>query len=190
MNNIPDDLKRSRGLLIAAGVLGVLCGLVAIVVPAVASVGTAVFIGIILLAASIPLAVQAFTAGDLGRTLLRLLVAGLTALAGLYLLVAPLEGTYTLTVMLVIWFVAIGFARLAGGLAHLGTPGAGAYAFSGLLSIVLGIFIAEKLPSSADWAIGLLVGIDFLFFGMHALWLAYELGRAPAPGPAAERPAA
>ena len=114
--------------------LGVLCGLVAIVVPAVASVGTAVFIGIILLAASIPLAVQALTAGDLGRTLLRLLVAGLTALAGLYLLVAPLEGTYTLTVMLVIWFVAIGFARLAGGLAHLGVPGAGATAFSGLLS--------------------------------------------------------
>ena len=118
----------------------------------------------------------AFTAGDLGRTLLRLLVAGLTAIAGLYLLVAPLEGTYTLTVMLVIWFVAIGFARLAGGLAHLGAPGAGAAAFSGLLSIVLGILIAEKLPSSADWAIGLIVGIDFLFFGMNALWLAYELG--------------
>ena len=179
-----EDLKRSRGLLLVAGVLGVLSGLVAIAVPAVASVGTAVFIGIVLLAASIPLAVQAFAADNLGGTLLRLLVAALTAIAGLYLLVAPLEGTYTLTVMLVIWFVAIGFARLAGGLAHLGAPGAGATAFSGLISVILGIFIAEELPSSSDWAIGLLVGIDFLFFGISCLGLAHEIGQAPAPEPA------
>ena len=172
-----------------AGVLGVLAGLGAIAVPAVASVGTAIFIGIVLLVASIPLAVEAFAAPDLGRKLLRLVVAALTAIAGVYLLAAPLEGTYTLTVMLVIWFVAIGFARLAGGLAHLGAPGAGVTAFSGLLSIVLGILIAEKLPSSSDWAIGLLVGIDFLFFGVNALWMASELGRANAPGPEPERPA-
>ena len=189
MNDSLEDLKRSRNLLLVAGVLGVLAGLVAIAVPAVASVGTAVFIGIVLLAASIPLAVEAFAGHDLGRTLLRLLVAVLTAIAGIYLLAAPLEGTYTLTVMLVIWFVAVGFARLAGGLAHLGTPGAGITAFSGLLSVVLGILIAEELPESSDWAIGLLVGIDFLFFGVSSLWLAHELKGAPAPDAAAEQPA-
>ena len=166
------DPQRSRGLLIAAGVLGVLSGIVAIVVPAVASVGTAIFIGIVLVVASIPLAVEALAAADVGRKLLRLVVAAVTAIAGVYLLAAPLEGTYTLTVMLVIWFVAIGCARLAGGLAHIGFPGAGATAFSGLLSIVLGVLIAEDLPSSSDWAIGLLVGVDFLFFGLNALWLA------------------
>jgi uncharacterized membrane protein HdeD (DUF308 family) len=179
----PEDLQRSRGLLITAGVLGVLSGMVAIVVPAVASVGTAIFIGIVLVAASIPLAVEAFAAGDLGHKLLRLFVAAVTAIAGVYLLAAPLEGTYTLTVMLVVWFVAIGCARLAGGLAHLGFPGAGVTAFSGLLSIVLGILIAEDLPSSSDWAIGLLVGIDLLFFGLKALWLASELGSAKSPDP-------
>ena len=139
-----------------------------------------------LLVASISLAVQAFTAGHLGITLLRLLVAGLTAIAGLYLLVAPLEGTYTLRMMYVIWFVAIGFARLAGGLAHLGTPGAGATAFSGLLSVILGILIAEKEPSSADWAIGLILVVDFLFFGLNCLWLAYAAGQPPGDGPQAE----
>lgn len=187
MDPAAEQERSSRRMLMVGGILCVLCGLVAIAVPAVASVGTAIFIGIVLLAASIPLAVQAFAAPDLGRKLLRLLVAVLTAGAGLYLLVAPLEGAYTLTVMLVIWFVAVGFARLAGGLAHLGAPGAGATAFSGALSIILGILIAEKLPSSADWAIGLIVGIDLLFSGMSALWLASAVGRAPAPGP--ERPA-
>jgi uncharacterized membrane protein HdeD (DUF308 family) len=91
--------------------------------------------------------------------------------------------------MLVIWFVAIGFVRLAGGLAHLGLPGAGTTAFSGLLSIVLGILIAEKLPSSADWAIGLIVGIDLLFFGVNALMLAAAAGGDQAPATGTERPA-
>ena len=192
MTNSLEDLKRSRGLLLVAGILGVLAGVGAIVVPAVASVGTAVFIGIVLLCASIPLAVEAFAADNLGGKLLRLLVAVLTAIAGFYLLVAPLEGTYTLTVMLVIWFVAIGFARIAGGLAHLGAPGAGATAFSGLISVVLGVLIAEELPSSADWAIGLLVGIDFLFFGVSCLLLWHATGKAQAPAPpapGAEQPA-
>jgi uncharacterized membrane protein HdeD (DUF308 family) len=184
-----DDQRRSRTLLIVAGVLALLAGFGAIVVPAVAAVGTAIFIGIVLLLGGIPLAMEAFAGHDLGGTLLRLLVAALTAIAGIYLLAAPLEGTYTLTVMLVIWFVAIGFARLAGGLVHLGLPGAGASALSGLLSIILGVLIAEKLPSSADWAIGLLVGIDLLFFGMNALWLAAESGRSSTPAAGTERPA-
>ena len=37
---------------------------------------------------------------------------------------------------------------------------------------MLGILIAKNLPSSADWAIGLLVGIDLFLFGASALWAA------------------
>jgi uncharacterized membrane protein HdeD (DUF308 family) len=34
---------------------------------------------------------------------------------------------------------------------------------------VLGILIAVELPSSAGWAIGLLVGINLIFWGVRAL---------------------
>jgi uncharacterized membrane protein HdeD (DUF308 family) len=37
------------------------------------------------------------------------------------------------------------------------------------LSILLPIFIAEELPSSADWAVGLVVGVNLLFSGI-AWW--------------------
>lgn len=163
---------RSRGVLIAVGALSMLLGVIAIFVPAVASVGTAVFIGIMLLCAAVPLAFNAFAGHDIGVTVLRLLLALVTGAAGLYLLVAPLEGTYTLTVMLVIWFVAIGCLRIAGGLGSLGVPGAGLTVINGAVSLVLGILIAKNLPSSADWAIGLLVGIDLFLFGASALWAA------------------
>ena len=172
-----------RRPLIVAGVLGILVGLVAIAVPAAASVATATIIGIVLLCAAFPLAIDGFAGHHtLGGRVLRLLLAVLTLAAGLYLLVAPLEGTYTLTVILVIWFVAIGFARIAGGLAALGAPGAGLTIANGAVSLVLGLLIAEELPESSDWAIGLLVGIDLLFFGVCALWMAAELGRAEPSG--------
>jgi uncharacterized membrane protein HdeD (DUF308 family) len=173
-----------RGWLVVAGVLAILAGLVALAVPLAASVATATFIGIVLLCAAFPLAFEGFAGHHSpGGRILSLLLAVLTLAAGLYLLVAPLEGTYTLTVMLVIWFVAIGFARIAGGLAALATPGAGLTIANGVVSLVLGILIAEELPESSDWAIGLLVGIDFLFFGLSALWLAAALGREEASEP-------
>jgi uncharacterized membrane protein HdeD (DUF308 family) len=167
-----------RAPLVAAGVLAILAGLVAFAVPLAASVATATFIGIVLLCAAFPIAFEGFAGHhSLGGRMLRLLLAVLTLGAGLYLLVAPLEGTYTLTVMLVIWFVAIGFARIAGGLASLGAPGAGLVIVNGATSLILGLLIAEELPESSDWAIGLLVGIDLLVFGVCCLWLARELGR-------------
>ena len=40
---------------------------------------------------------------------------------------------------------------------------------NGVLSLLIGGLILADFPSSADWAIGLLVGIDFVFFGFGAI---------------------
>jgi uncharacterized membrane protein HdeD (DUF308 family) len=178
---LPDALRRGRRRLLIAGILAVVTGIAAILVPAVASVATAIFIGWILVVASGFQFVDAFSVHDPRRTALRLVLAVLTFAAGLYLLVAPLNGTFTLTVMLVIWFVATGTARLIFGLAELGVPGAGMTALSGALSLILGILIAEHLPSSADWAIGLVVGVDLLFSGAILIALARGM-KEMAPG--------
>jgi uncharacterized membrane protein HdeD (DUF308 family) len=175
VDGMAEALQRGRRRLMVAGVLSALLGLVAIVVPAVASVATAIFIGWILVVASALLAMDAFAARHSGRTVVRLLVAALTFAAGLYLLVAPLDGTFTLTVMLVIWFVAVGMARLIAGLTERGVPGAGMTALIGVLDLVLGVLIAEQLPESADWAIGLVVGVDLLFSGVVLVALARGL---------------
>jgi len=169
-----EDAPRRRKTLIVTGGLAIVAGLVAVAVPAAASVGTAVFIGWVLLLSSIALLVGAFAAEGVGAKLLGGLVALVTAAAGLYLLVSPLDGTFTLTVMLVLWFVGVGIARIAGGLASLGRPGAGYAIAGGAASLVLGVLIARRLPSAADWAIGLLVGIDFIIYGLLALGRAFS----------------
>jgi uncharacterized membrane protein HdeD (DUF308 family) len=172
-----------RGWLLVAGILALVAGVVAIVVPAVASVATAIFIGWILVFASGFLLFDAFAGGvQFARTSFRLLLAVVTFAAGLYLLVSPLDGTFTLTVMLVIWFVAVGFIRIVVGIAeYKSVPGAGLVIFSGVISLILGLLIANELPEAADWAIGLLVGIDLIFYGITvlALWWATRKGVPP-----------
>jgi uncharacterized membrane protein HdeD (DUF308 family) len=172
-------LRRTRRWLMVAGVLSLLGGIVAIALPNIASVATAIFIGWMLVFAGAVDVVDAFAIPDRRRMALRMLLAVLTVAAGVYLLVAPLDGTYTLTVILSIWFVAVGIARLVMGVTDIGAPGAGLLALSGTVSLGLGLLIALQLPDSATWAIGLLVGVDLILSGVLLLGLARAL-RDPA----------
>jgi uncharacterized membrane protein HdeD (DUF308 family) len=176
----PSEPEKGRRLLLLGGVLAIVAGGIAIIVPAVASVGMDIFLGFLLVGASAVTAVEAFSADNFSRTAVRLLLALVTFAAGLYLLAAPLEGTYTLTVMLAIWFVAIGFTRIVVGIFEWGGPNAGLTLASGVVALVLGILIANRLPESADWAIGLLVGIDFVFYGVNLIAAWYAVGRLDA----------
>jgi uncharacterized membrane protein HdeD (DUF308 family) len=167
-----DVLRRARRRLTIAGGLFALAGAAAIVLPNIASVATAIFVGWVLVAVSGLHAVDAFSTGDRTRTVLRLLLAALTFAAGLYLLLAPLHGTFTLTVVLAMWFLALGIARIVIGISNRGVPGAGITVLNGVASLVLGLLIALELPSSAAWALGLIVGIDLLISGALLLSLA------------------
>ena len=167
-----EELRRTRRWLTVVGVLSLLGGIVAIVLPNIASIATAIFVGWLLVFTSALYAVDAFSTRDGRRIALRLLMAALSCAAGLYLLVAPLDGTFTLTVVLSMWFLAVGVARITAGIADHDAPGAGMLVLDGVLSLVLGLLIALELPDSATWAIGLLVGIDLLFTGVLLLSLA------------------
>jgi uncharacterized membrane protein HdeD (DUF308 family) len=170
-----EQLRRMRRRLTIAGVLSLLAGIVAIVLPNIASIATAIFVGWLLVLVAALYVVDAFSTPDQTRTTLRLLLAVLTFAAGVYLLVAPLDGTFTLTVILVIWFVAIGIARLVIGVTDYPTFEGIMLAVSGALALGLGLLLAMRLPDAASWAIGLVVGVDFIFTGALMIALARAL---------------
>lgn len=169
-------LARSWRALMAAGVLAILAGCFAILVPAVASVGTAIFVGWVLIFASATLVAAALTAHSLGTVATRVLWALLTFLAGFWLVIEPDHGTWTLTVVLGIYFLFTGASRLGVAFAARGRQNSGLLGLSGIAGLLVGILILAELPSSADWAIGLLVGIDLIFAGW-TLTAAALLGR-------------
>jgi uncharacterized membrane protein HdeD (DUF308 family) len=162
---VREGLERSWKALMAIGVLAILIGCVAILVPAVASVGTAIFIGWVLLVVGAFLTAAAFSAHSIGSLLVRLLWAALTVVVGVWLIVEPHNGTLTLTFVLGIYFLFMGLTRVAVAFVGRGQSGAGLVAISGICGLLIGILVLVKFPSSADWAIGLLVGIDLIFAG-------------------------
>jgi len=158
-------LERSWKALMFVGVLAIVVGCIAILVPAVASVGTAIFIGWILLVAGAFLVAAAFSAHSVGSLLLRLVWAALTVIVGVWLIVEPHNGTLTLTFVLGVYFLFMGVTRVTVAFLGRGQQGAGLVGLSGVAGLLIGILVLAKFPSSADWAIGLLVGIDLIFAG-------------------------
>jgi uncharacterized membrane protein HdeD (DUF308 family) len=173
-----EDIDGAVKWLRVLGILSLIGGCAAILVPAVASVTIAIFTGWVLLAVgAVMLSHEIRMRGRSHRTWLDWLTAILTIVAGVCLLVFPLTGTLTLTFFLVGWFVSTGVMQLVAWWQLRGEPGAGLLAFHGTIALILGILIAADLPSSAAWAIGLLVGVNLVFFGIRSLAAASLLGR-------------
>jgi uncharacterized membrane protein HdeD (DUF308 family) len=168
---IGEAIRRARTWLMVAGVLALILGIVAVAVPIIASVGITIFIGWLLVAAGIVAGVHAIS----HRAAFGGLNALLTVIAGLYLLIFPLSGTVTLTFIVAVWLCASGVLSLLAAARRQDAPDMTMTALGGVLSIILGILIAVNLPSSAGWAIGLLVGIDLIFWGVRALTGAHAL---------------
>jgi uncharacterized membrane protein HdeD (DUF308 family) len=162
---VREGLQRSWKTLMTAGVLAIVVGCVCVLVPAVVAVGTAIFIGCILVVAGVFLVVAAFSAHSVGSLVVRLLWAALTVVVGVWLIVEPHNGTLTLTFVLGVYFLFMGLTRIAVAFVGRGQRGAGLVGLSGVCGLLIGILVLAKFPSSADWAIGLLVGIDLIFAG-------------------------
>lgn len=174
-----DEVRRVRRWLRVTGALGILGGAAAIAVPAAASVTTTLFIGWILVYAGVVSIFHVFSMRRQPRGGLRLFNAALTLLLGLCLVIFPRSGTLTLTLLLAAWFFASGAVLLMSASRRRGLPGAGLTALNAALSLLLGILIVADLPSSAGWAIGLLVGINLVFWGMRTLIAAGHIEAMP-----------
>jgi len=160
------ELHKKWKTLMALGMLALFAGLVCILVPAFASPVIGLFVGWLLVFGGVLQLIDAFAVKDGGRQLSRGIGALLTLGIGIWIVASDYHGTHALTVVLAIWFLASGSLRLIAGLVQRGTPGASLVIVNGVLSLILGGMILGDLPSSADWALGLLVGIDLTFAGI------------------------
>jgi uncharacterized membrane protein HdeD (DUF308 family) len=169
---VREGLARTWRALRGIGIVAIVIGAIAILLPELFSLGAAVFVGIVLVIASAYLAAAAFFAQGVGSLLARLAWALLTFVVGLWLILEPHNGSLTLTLVLGIYFLIMGLLRIAVAFIGRGQPNAGWLGLSGICGLIVGILVLAKFPSSGDWAIGLLVGIDLIFAGLWLLTVA------------------
>jgi len=162
---LPDPEITIWRWLLGTGIVVMVLGLAAILIPFVATLAIEVLLAVILIVAGVTQAVHAFKCQQPKGLALRLLAAALYGIVGVLLLAFPLSGALTLTLLLAVLFAIVGAFKVALALHIRPFPSWGWLMFSGLLAIALGTLIWMGLPGTARWAIGLLVGIELLFNG-------------------------
>jgi uncharacterized membrane protein HdeD (DUF308 family) len=111
-----------------------------------------------------------------------LISAGLGIVVGVLLLASPIGGAVSLTILLSAFFIVEGIVSVMFALDHRRelTGRWGWMMASGIVDLVLGAMIFAGLPSTAAWAIGLLVGINMVFGGSALIGMALAARKAAA----------
>jgi uncharacterized membrane protein HdeD (DUF308 family) len=170
-------VKKSLGWSIALSVLMILAGVLAIVVPPAAGIAVTVLMGWLLVFSGVAHFVFAWHTRDTGGFLWEALLGVLYVLAGGYLLLNPIAGLVSLTLVLAIYLFAAGVLELILSFRLRPMPGSGWLLFDGIVTLVLAIMIWRAWPMSTEWAIGILVGISMLFSGISRLLLSLAARR-------------
>jgi uncharacterized membrane protein HdeD (DUF308 family) len=166
-------VAQNRGWFIALGVVLIVVGVVSMGAPFATTIVAKVFLGWLFLVAGISQATHAFFAQGWRGFVGDLLIGLLYTVVGVWLTFFPLAGIIGLTVLLAATFVIEGFLKFQIGLKIRPTNGWLWIIISGLIAIAAGILLVMGLPSTATWAIGLLVGVNILMSGVAFLLLAF-----------------
>ena len=177
-----DDLRRDVasaihahwGLFLFEGIVLVLLGFAAIVVPVVATLAFTLVIGWLFLISGGVGLVTTFWMRNAPGFWWALLSAAIALAAGVILILWPINGVLSLTLVLIAFFAVEGIATLMYAFEHKAQL-SGRWVWmlaSGVVDLILAGIIFAGLPGTAAWALGLLVGINMLFGGTAMIGMA------------------
>ena len=101
----------------------------------------------------------------------------LYVIVGIWLAFFPLSGIITLTLLLALTFILQGVVQAMMAFHMKPHEGWVWMLIAGIIAIVAGVMVIAGLPSTATWAIGLMVGITMISTGWAYLILALQAGK-------------
>ena len=161
-------------LFLVEGVVLLVLGATAVVLPAIATLAVTVLFGWLFLVSGIVGLVTSFWMRQAPGFWWSLLSAVLGIVVGAMLLGSPLTGAFSLTLVLIAFFLIEGAVSIMFALDHKRELSGqwGWMLMSGIVDLALAVMIFAGLPSTAAWALGLLVGINMIFGGTALIAMA------------------
>ena len=183
VSELTGAVRRHWALFLAEGIALVILGFLAVMAPAIASVAATVFFGWILLISGVAGLITTLRGRQIPGFGWSLLSALVGIAAGLLLLVWPLQGTLSLTAVLIAFLWVEGGVSILYALEHRAALSGrwGWMLASGVLDVGLGALILAGLPGTALWALGVIVGLNLLVGGWALILMALH-ARAPSTG--------
>jgi len=177
-------------LFLIEGIVLVILGFLAILLPPLATLGITIVIGWLFLLSGIMGLVTTFWARQAPGFWWSLLSALLGIGAGILLLARPVTGAVSLTLVLIAFFIVEGVVSIMYALDHRQQLSQrwGWMLLSGIIDLILAAMIFAGLPGTAAWALGLLVGINMIFGGSALIAMALAARRESPPAKTTPRP--
>ena len=174
-SELTQQVRKGAGWGIAIGIILLVLGFIAIARPLYATIASTVVFGWLFIVAGVAQFIYAFRSDGFGQMLWKVLLGILYLISGVYMVSNPMIGAMALTLVLGVTIFAQGAIEVILAFQLRPAPGWIIVLLGGIVGIILGVFIWSRFPYSADWLIGLWVGIHLLFSGAWILVLASTL---------------
>lgn len=161
------------------GGLFIIVGFLALLAPLLATLATTIFFGWLFLLGGILGIVMTVRSRRAPGFWSSLLFAVLSVVLGALILWNPVAGALTLTWMLAAFLILSGVLNFAIARAFRGGARYWMIIVSGVLDILIALFLLIFLPVTAPWAIGIFAGVSLVTSGVALLFAALESRKEP-----------
>ena len=172
-------VRRNTGLFLVQAVLMVVAGIVALGYPLVTTLAVTLLLGWMLVFSGIVQAITLVANARLPHFWLQLVSAVLSVVVGILFIRNPGAAVATLALLLVIYFIVEGVAKIVLALSVRPLPNWGWILVSGLVGLALGIWLMMN-PAMSIVFLGLFVGIQLISEGVAIGWMAWSLRKSAA----------
>jgi uncharacterized membrane protein HdeD (DUF308 family) len=186
---VKDTVHLHWQIFLAQGVIMVILGVLAVIWPQISTIAVDVYVGWLFLLSGVVGLAMMFLAQNVPAFLWSLLTAALSLFVGILLLWHPTEGAVSLTLVLIALFIVEGIFQIAASLSYreVFPDSWGWMLASGIADLILAALIIKGWPSTATWALGLIVGINLITSGLAITMVAFA-GRSLVRTVASARP--
>ena len=173
--NLTTDIKKRSAWSIFMGVLTAVLGVFLIAYPLITATITTLLLGCVLILVGVAQFVIALHSQTIGNFVLRVLLGVLVAITGVVLAFFPFLGVAALTVTLGILLLVQAGLLTATAIELRPIEGWGWFLFDAVVSLLMGVLILARWPSSSFWAIGTIVGVSVLMSGISRIMIAAKI---------------
>jgi uncharacterized membrane protein HdeD (DUF308 family) len=170
-----ETVKRYSLWYLLQGVLMVVAGVLALVYPLLASVAMVYLLAWILIISGVLQGIGLIGARDVPHYWLQLISVVLAIVIGVLLLNQPESGLLVMTVLLIVFFMVEGISKIIFALTIRPFPNWGWVLASGLVGIVLAVYLWANMPIASEWVLGILLGIMLVSEGAALAYLAWKV---------------
>jgi uncharacterized membrane protein HdeD (DUF308 family) len=174
---VKPDIRTIANWSFALGVLILILGVFALLLPAIAALAATFTLAWLALLIGVLQLIHAYQTRHEKGMVWKVLSGLLNLAVGVLLLIYPLEGVLAITLVLGALIFAVGVAEIILAFRLRPHAGWGWVLAMGILSVLVGILIAIGWPENSFWVLGFYVGISMVSGGIWRIALSLMLRR-------------